>query len=88
MSHPEVVMYTKPRCSWCTRARALFSAKGIPFTDIDVEQVPGRRDEMRARSGRDTVPQIFICGHHVGGYEDAHALDQSGELDQLLATAC
>lgn len=81
-------MYTKPRCSWCTRARALFSAKGIAFTDIDVEQVPGSRDEMRARSGRDTVPQIFICGHHVGGYEDAHALEQSGELDQLLATTC
>jgi glutaredoxin 3 len=88
MSHPEVVMYTNPRCSWCVRARALFAAKGIPFTDINVEQMPGSRDEMRARSGRDTVPQIFICGRHVGGYDDAHALELSGELDELLATTC
>ena len=81
-------MYTKQRCSWCTRARQLFADKGIPFTDIDVESVPGSREEMRVRSGRDTVPQIFICGRHVGGYEDTHALELGGELDSLLATAC
>ncbi len=81
-------MYTKRRCSWCTRARRLFADRGMPFTDIDVESVPGSRQEMRARSGRDTVPQIFICGRHVGGYDDAHALELSGELDSLLATAC
>jgi glutaredoxin 3 len=78
-------MYTKSRCSWCTRARALFTGKGVTFTDIDVDAVPGSRDEMRARSGRDTVPQIFIGGRHVGGYDDAHALDQRGELDAMLA---
>jgi glutaredoxin 3 len=88
LSHAEVVMYTNSRCGWCRRARALFSAKGIVFTDIDVEQVPGSRWEMCTRSGRNTVPQIFICGHHVGGYQDAHALETRGELDSLLATAC
>jgi glutaredoxin 3 len=81
-------MYTNSRCGWCRRARALFTAKGIAFTDIDVETVAGSRDEMRKRSGRDTVPQIFICGKHVGGYDDAHSLELSGELDSLLATAC
>lgn len=81
-------MYTNSSCSWCARARRLFAEKGIPFTDIDVEKVPGSRAEMRARSGRDTVPQIFICGRHVGGYDDTHALELRGELDELLATAC
>lgn len=81
-------MYTRQRCSWCARARQLFADKGIAFTDIDVESVPGSREEMRIRSGRDTMPQIFVCGRHVGGFEDAHALELSGELDTLLATAC
>lgn len=88
MGHAEVVMYTNSTCGWCRRARALFTSRGIAFTDIDVNTVPGSRDEMRERSGRDTVPQIFICGHHVGGYDDAHALEQSGELDAMLATTC
>jgi glutaredoxin 3 len=81
-------MYTNSHCGWCVRARQLFVARGIPFTDIDVEQVPGSREQMRTRSGRDTVPQIFIGGHHVGGYDDAHVLEQRGELDALLATTC
>lgn len=82
------MLYTRERCSYCTRARALFADRGVAFTDIDVEKVPGSREEMRARSGRDTMPQIFIGGRHIGGYDDARALEQSGELDQLLATVC
>lgn len=84
---PAVVMYTTSWCNWCARARRLFTDKGVPFTDIDVEQVPGARDEMRARSGRNTVPQIFVGDRHLGGFDDTHALDQRGELDALLATA-
>jgi glutaredoxin 3 len=80
-----VVIYARSRCGYCDRARQLLAAKGVPFTEIDVEQVPGSRDEMRQRSGRNTVPQIFIGEHHVGGYDDARALDQRGELDPLLA---
>ena len=85
MGNPAVVMYTNSRCSWCARARRLFAAKGLPFTDIDVETVPGGREEMCLRSGRDTVPQIFIGEQYVGGYDEAHALELSGELDALLA---
>ncbi len=82
---PKVVMYATAWCPYCNRARALLQAKGVAYTDIDVEQVPGARDEMRARSGRNTVPQIFIGELHIGGYDDTRALDQKGELDKLLA---
>ncbi len=82
-----VVMYATSRCGYCARARQLLTAKGVPFTEIDVDHVPGGREEMRQRSGRDTVPQIFIGGQHVGGYDDARALEQRGELDLLLAAA-
>jgi glutaredoxin 3 len=83
---PAVVLYTTSWCGWCRRTRALFTDKGVAFTDIDVEQVPGAREEMLARSGgRSTVPQVFIGGRHIGGYDDTRALDDKGELDALLA---
>jgi glutaredoxin 3 len=81
---PEVVIYTTAWCGWCGRVRRLFTAKGVPFTDIDVEQVPGAREEMRVRSGRNTVPQVFVDGRPLGGYDDTSALDRQGELDRLL----
>jgi glutaredoxin 3 len=85
---PAVVLYTTSWCGWCRRARQIFTDKGVAFTDIDVETVPGARDEMLARSGgRNTVPQVFVGGRHVGGYDDTRALDQRGELDTLLAAA-
>jgi len=82
-----VVMYTTSWCPYCARARQLFGARGVAFREIDVEQVPGSREEMQQRSGRSTVPQIFIGGQHVGGYDDVHALEQRGELERLLAAA-
>jgi glutaredoxin 3 len=85
---PEVVLYTTSWCGWCRRTRQLFNDKGVAFTDIDVEQVPGAREEMRTRSGgRNTVPQVFIGGRHLGGYDDTRALDEKGELDPLLRAA-
>lgn len=87
MGDPAIVMYSTTWCSYCTRARRLLQGKGVAFTEIDVDRVPGSRQEMRVRSGRTSVPQIFIGDHHVGGYDDAHALDQRGELDPLLAAA-
>lgn len=81
---PPVLMYTTSWCPYCARAKQLFTAKGVPFTEIDVEQVEGARDEMRARSGRNTVPQIFVGDRHLGGCDDTYALDQQGELDVLL----
>ena len=84
----EVVLYTTSWCGFCARARRLFTQKGVPFTDIDVEHVQGARDEMRARSGgRNSVPQVFIDGRHIGGYDDTRALDDKGELDPLLKGA-
>lgn len=81
----EVVLYTTSWCGFCARARRLFTEKGVPFTDIDVENVEGAREQMRARSGgRNTVPQVFIDGRHIGGYDDTRALDDMGELDPLL----
>lgn len=85
MSHPAVLMYTTSWCPYCTRARQLFAAKGVAFTEIDVEQVAGAREEMQARSGRSSVPQIFIGDRHLGGFDDTRALDQAGKLDALLA---
>jgi len=81
------VMYATSWCGYCARARHLLAAKGAALTEIDVDQVPGSRDEMQQRSGRSTVPQIFIGGQHVGGYDDLRALDTRGGLDPILAAA-
>jgi glutaredoxin 3 len=86
-SENAVVMYTTSWCPYCARARALFQAKGVTFTDIDIEATDGARAEMQRRSGRTSVPQIFIGGKHLGGYDDTSALDDRGELDVLLGAA-
>ncbi len=80
-------MYATSWCGYCARARHLLASKGVSFTEIDVEQVDGSREEMQQRSGRSSVPQIFIGGQHVGGYDDLRALDQRGGLEPLLAAA-
>ena len=77
-------MYVTDWCPYCVRARSLLADKGVAVEEIDVEAVPGAREEMRARSGRDTVPQIFIGETHVGGSDDLQALDEDGRLDPLL----
>jgi glutaredoxin 3 len=82
---PEVVMYANGWCPYCAAARRLLTAKQVEFREIDVEQDPARRTEMETRSGRHTVPQIFIGDHHVGGFDDLSALERAGRLDTLLA---
>ena len=84
MSSPAVVMYTTGWCPYCSRARKLLESKGVAFEEFDVESQPEKRAEMQARSGRRTVPQIFIGDHHVGGSDDLHALEEAGKLDALL----
>ena len=84
MGAPKVVMYVTDWCPYCAHARNLLADKGVAVEEIDVEAVPGAREEMRARSGRDTVPQIFIGESHVGGSDDLQALDEDGRLDPLL----
>jgi glutaredoxin 3 len=84
MSAPAVVMYTTSWCPYCERARKLLNAKNVTFSEIDIESAPEKRAEMRTRSGRTSVPQIFIGDHHVGGCDDLHALEAAGKLDALL----
>ena len=84
MTSPEVLVYSTGYCGYCERAKALLKRKGIPFREIRVDDVPGAREEMLARSnGLRTVPQIFIGERHIGGFDALHALDRSGELDVL-----
>jgi glutaredoxin 3 len=84
MSAPKVVMYGASWCGYCARARALLSAKGVAFEEIDTDLVPGARQEAQARSGRSTIPQIFIDGQSIGGADDLGALEGAGRLDSLL----
>jgi thioredoxin reductase (NADPH) len=83
---PEIVMYSKPWCPFCDRAKHLLTEKGQTWTEIDVEADRARASEMTERSGRKTVPQIFIGDRHVGGFDDLAALEHAGELDALLGT--
>ena len=84
MGEAKVVMYSSDWCPYCSRARRLLEGKGVSFEEIDVDVTPGARAEMEARSGRDTVPQIFIGATHVGGSDELQALEAAGQLDSLL----
>ncbi len=68
------------------RARALLEARGLEYEEIRVDLDPARRVEMMERSGRRTVPQIWVNEHHVGGFDDLYALERAGELDALLVS--
>ncbi|CFQ64954.1 glutaredoxin 3 [Yersinia frederiksenii] len=80
----KIEIYTKATCPYCHRAKALLNSKGAAFHEIAIDNDPAKREEMIARSGRTTVPQIFIDGQHIGGCDDLHALDARGGLDPLL----
>jgi glutaredoxin 3 len=82
-----VVMYATGWCPYCARARRLLASKGVDYQEIDIDGVAGARDEMRKRSQRSSVPQIFIGDRHIGGFDDMKALDDVGGLDPLLADA-
>jgi glutaredoxin 3 len=80
-----VVLYTKPTCPYCLRAKALLTKKGVQFTEINVEGDDANRAEMIEKSGGGkTVPQIFIHGTHIGGSDDLRALEDEGKLDGML----
>jgi glutaredoxin 3 len=83
MAAPRVVMYSTGWCGYCARARALLEAKQVTVEEIDVDTASARA-EMIARSGRRTVPQIFIGETHVGGCDELMELEASGRLDPLL----
>ena len=80
-----IEIYTTPWCGYCARAKALLEKKGAAFEETDVMEDAVKRSEMRERSRRTTVPQIFINGQHIGGSDELAALEQAGKLDALLA---
>jgi glutaredoxin 3 len=83
-----ITMYTTAICPYCVRAERLLRAKGVAdIAKVRVDLEPARRQEMMDRTGRRSVPQIYIGGLHVGGYDDLVALDRAGKLAPLLAQA-
>ena len=84
----KVRMYSTGICPFCLMAERLLRAKGVAVIDkVRVDLEPGKRAEMMEKTGRRTVPQIYIGATHVGGYDDLAALDKAGGLDELLQAA-
>jgi glutaredoxin 3 len=80
----KVVMYATAACPFCQSAERLLVAKGVKLEKIRVDLEPERRAEMTGKSGRHTVPQIWIGERHIGGCDDLYALERQGELDPIL----
>jgi glutaredoxin 3 len=81
----KIDIYTTPWCGYCARAKGLLEEKGAAYNEMDVMEDETKRAEMRARSKRSTVPQIFINGQHIGGSDELAELERDGKLDALLA---
>lgn len=79
-----IEIYTKATCPFCHRAKDLLSSKGAAFQELSIDGDVVKREEMIKRSGRTTVPQIFIDAQHIGGCDDLYALDARGGLESLL----
>jgi len=84
MTHPDVKIYSSKFCGYCVAAERLLTSKGVSYELIKVDEDPEMFRVMTETTGRRTVPQIFIGEHHVGGFDDLSAINQSGELDSLL----
>ncbi|MFI4962971.1 MAG: glutaredoxin 3 [Legionellales bacterium] len=80
----EIILYSSGFCAYCVRAKNLLTRKNAAFNEIRVDLQPEFLEEMIAKTGKRTVPQIFINGQYIGGCDELHALDAQGTLDQLL----
>lgn len=80
----EVVVYVTQSCPYCMMARRLFDSKGVNYQIVDVGRDAQMWADMEAKTGRNTVPQVFIGNHHIGGFDDLSAADKRGEIDPLL----
>ena len=80
----KVELFSLSWCPFCVRARALLDRYGVSYEEIVVDQNPERRAEARARSGRQTLPQLFVDGRHIGDCEEIHALHRAGQLRAIL----
>jgi glutaredoxin 3 len=86
MAQPEITIYSSKFCGYCVAAERLFKSKDVDYKLIKVDEDPSKFEYMVETTGRRTVPQIFIGDHHVGGFDDLSAINQSGELTTLLKT--
>jgi len=84
MTEKPIVMYSRAACPFCVAARNVFKTRNVNWTEVSLDAEPDKRAEMISRTGRKTVPQIFIGDFHVGGFDDLDALAQAGDLDRLL----
>ena len=84
MAAPAVTVYTGSFCGHCLRVLALLDRRGIAHAEVNVEDHPGLREELMAKSGRRTLPQVYVGGRYVGGADELAALDRSGELLKLI----
>jgi len=81
----KIEIYIKTWCPFCAKAKKLLESKGLPYEEFDIESDSKFVTEMRERSKNHTVPQIFIDGKHIGGCDDLHEIDSTGELDNLVS---
>jgi glutaredoxin 3 len=81
---PTVLIYSSATCPYCERAKMLFKKKNISYTEIRIDLDPEKRIEMQNKAHRQTVPQIFINDHHIGGCDDLYALNAAGQLDKFF----
>lgn len=86
MTEKSIVMYCRATCPYCVAARNLLKSKNVRWVEVSLDAEPDKRAEMISRTGRNTVPQIFIGDFHVGGFDDLNALERAGDLDRLLAS--
>ncbi len=82
----KIVVYTRDPCPFCRQAMALLSSKGVEFEEVEMGDDEALHKEVRRLSGRLTVPQIFVDGKPLGGYQEIRELDATGELDELLGS--
>ena len=80
-----VTLYTTDTCPYCRSAKSLLASKGVTMHEINIQREPGKLEEMLERSGRRSVPQIFIGDAHIGGFDDLAKLDRQGGLISMLA---
>jgi glutaredoxin 3 len=84
VTSPSIIVYVSRWCGYCGAAKRLLASKGVTFDEISLDDHPELRREVVERSGRMTVPQIFVDDEPLGGYDDLVALDRQGKLDEIL----
>jgi glutaredoxin 3 len=80
----DVTVYTGSFCGYCVQVTTLLERRGIPFTEVSVEDHPDLRKKLLEKSGRRTLPQVYVGGRYIGGAAELAALDRSGELNRII----